>query len=243
VDHIADRLIPIRDDTVVFADNFVASDDNAVIVEQSADVPSVLLDDSTSLINEPELAVEMQYADDSTSDDYGVHSDSVGDHAIPDSIAPTRIDVQSLTPTTDSVIREPPTTTHTNNTPTTVLPVEEPLRSGATNTRSSSRYASGGSRFNHKSERAFSTATRHVHWDPSIDQKHSKVSSRRSSRRHDKLQVYEHVFNISVKKALKTMKRQALDAIFKELMQLIDKDVIPPASLSLKRNKKAIRRW
>jgi hypothetical protein len=83
-----------------------------------------------------------------------------------------------------------------------------------------------------------------VHWHykdetPTETSEPSAASTSRSRREGKRAQA--KTFNISVKKAMKSMPRSAIDAMFKELLQIHSKGVIPPAPRSLKQKKKAIR--
>jgi hypothetical protein len=91
----------------------------------------------------------------------------------------------------------------------------------------------------HYNTRSTSRGAR-VHWDPRTNMPTTALPEQR--KRASKGER-KHVFNISVRKAMKRpdMRAAAAQAMFRELLQLYGKECIPPAPPWLKRKKKAIR--
>jgi hypothetical protein len=86
-----------------------------------------------------------------------------------------------------------------------------------------------GHRYNTRSS---SKGQERVLWDPKVVGKGSK---------HRAMAIESKIFNISVKKAIKTMPKEAIKSMYKELAQLHDKNVFQGLKPSFKHQKKVIK--
>jgi hypothetical protein len=224
VELVIDNEVRVAEEPYVFADD-VAADPNIINVVHRADVPadSVSPQPVTASIGSPTLARE--------EDPLSLEPDPLHTNTAPISVYPgseSPADFQDPEFETQASVlpdipeRQDPAEVGQVSSPTRQVD-SEPSSTPAQNTRSRARGVQV--RFDPRTHEKIAMPTSAV-----------KAQSRLSDQR-----FHAHSYNISVAKSLKTMKRSALEAIFQEIVQIHGKGVFSPASLSLKRKKKAIR--